>query len=95
MILSSRYRLLRRTDRDVRRRRLRFESMEEKRLLAVLTVNTDQDSFGPGDGLTSLREAIEMSNDLIGVDKIVLAKSLGTAVAMQSKSTEASQSIPP
>lgn len=39
-------------------RSLRFESLEDKRVLAPITVNTDLDVNNPSDGLTTLREAV-------------------------------------
>jgi hypothetical protein len=40
-------------------------------MLAVVTVNTVQDIVDPNDQLTSLREAVEMTNDHDGADEIV------------------------
>ena len=39
-------------------------------MLAVVTVDTEQDIVDPGDSLTSLREAIVMANNLAGADEI-------------------------
>jgi predicted outer membrane repeat protein len=50
---------------------LRFETLEDRRLLAVLTVDTDQDVVDFNDGVTSLREAIFAANILPGADEIV------------------------
>jgi len=47
------------------------EPIEPRRMLSIVTVNTDQDIVDPRDQLTSLREAIEMANDLEGADEIV------------------------
>ena len=49
-------------------RRIRFDTLEERRLLAVLPVTTAADS-GPG----SLREAIQTANTLADVDQIQFA----------------------
>lgn len=43
-------------------RRLRFESLEDRRLLAILTVNTLADGLAPGDGFVTLREAVLAAN---------------------------------
>ncbi len=43
-------------------RRLRIEPLEERRLLAVLTVNSPLDDVVAGDGLVTLREAIVAAN---------------------------------
>ena len=53
------------------RRGLRVEYLEKRRLLAVLTVDTDTDLVDGSDGLTSLREAVVMANELPGADEIV------------------------
>jgi hypothetical protein len=50
---------------------LRFEPLEDRRLLAVLTVDTDQDVVDFNDGATSLREAIFAANIVPGADEIV------------------------
>ncbi len=52
------------------RRRLRIESLEDRRLLAVVTVNTIADSVDFNDGVTSLREAIFATNLVGGPDTI-------------------------
>ncbi len=51
-------------------RRLRCERLEERRLLAVVTVDTDADLVDFSDGVTSLREAIFATNLVPGADEI-------------------------
>src|SRR5262245_1464584 len=53
-----------------RRRPLRFEPLESRRLLAVVTVNTLEDTINFDDHLTSLREAIFATNTVPGADTI-------------------------
>jgi hypothetical protein len=43
-------------------RRARFEPLEERTLLAILTVNSTLDDNTPGDGMVTLREAIIAAN---------------------------------
>ena len=68
-------------------RPLSFERLEDRTLLAVLTVNTLADGFTFGDGLVTLREAIEsaelgfatdlmQTGDNMGPDQIVFAAGL-------------------
>ncbi|MDZ4659144.1 MAG: choice-of-anchor Q domain-containing protein [Bythopirellula sp.] len=52
-------------------RSLRCEHLEDRRLLALLTVTTDQDVIDFNDGQTSLREAIFPANIVQGADEIV------------------------
>jgi fibronectin-binding autotransporter adhesin len=52
-------------------RSLRCERLEDRRLLAQLTVTTDQDIVDFNDGETSLREAIFAANIVPGADEIV------------------------
>ena len=54
-----------------RRRRLRAEPLEDRRLLSVVTVDTELDVVDVGDGVTSLREAISATNAMEGADAIV------------------------
>ena len=61
------------------RRSLRFEPLEDRRLLAVVTVNTLSDTVDATDGLTSLREAIIATNTAAGADTIDFAPSLTSA----------------
>jgi parallel beta-helix repeat protein len=57
-------------------RPLRFERLENRRLLAVTTVNTELDSIDPNDGFVSLREAIVGANAAAGPDTIDFDTSL-------------------
>ncbi len=57
-------------------RRLRIEPLEDRRLLAVVTVDTLDDSVDFNDGVTSLREAIFATNLVGGQDTIEFAASL-------------------
>ena len=57
-------------------RRLRIEPLEDRRLLAVVTVNTLDDTVDFNDGVTSLREAIFATNLVGGADTIEFAASL-------------------
>ncbi|MEM8865832.1 MAG: choice-of-anchor Q domain-containing protein [Planctomycetota bacterium] len=52
-------------------RRLRVEPLEDRRMLAVITVDTDLDVVDPADGVTSLREAVFAANAVAGADEIV------------------------
>jgi CSLREA domain-containing protein len=52
------------------RRRLRWERLEDRRLLAVATVTTLADTVDFNDGVTSLREAIFATNTVAGADTI-------------------------
>jgi hypothetical protein len=63
------------------RRRLRFEPLEDRRLLALVTVTTLGDTVNFGDGVTSLREAIFATNLVGGADTIEFAASLTSAGA--------------
>ena len=61
---------------------LRFEPLENRRLLAVVTVTTLSDTINFNDGVTSLREAMFATNTVPGADTIDFAPSLtagGTA----------------
>jgi hypothetical protein len=67
------------------RRRLRFEALEDRHLLAVVTVTTLADTINFGDGLLSLREAIFATNLVPGADTIDFAPALtagGTATIL-------------
>jgi hypothetical protein len=54
-----------------------LEPLEERRLLATLTVDTLSDTVDAGDGVTSLREAVAAANMAAGADTIEFALSLG------------------
>ena len=58
------------------RRMLRYEPLEDRRLLAVVTVTTLGDTINFNDGVTSLREAIFATNTVPGADTIDFAPSL-------------------
>ncbi len=58
-------------------RRLCFEQCEDRRMLAVLTVNSSLDNTIGGDGLLTLREAVDAANqdaipDIINFDASIL-----------------------
>lgn len=53
-----------------RRRRLRIESLESRRVLAALVVTTNLDVVDAQDGELSLREAVEQANSIPGPDTI-------------------------
>jgi len=57
-------------------RPLRFEPLEDRRVLAAITVTTLSDSTDLNDGLTSLREAIFAANLVAGAETINFAPSL-------------------
>jgi hypothetical protein len=57
-----------RRGRQIGRRKLRFEPLEERRLLAVLTVNSIEDNLTAGDQLVTLREAIKAANTNTATD---------------------------
>jgi Dockerin type I domain len=59
-----------RDGRYLHRRPLRLEPLEDRRLLALVTVTTDQDIVDFNDGVTSLREAIFATNTVPGADTI-------------------------
>ncbi len=59
-----------RSTRSPAARLLRYEPLEDRRMLAVVTVTTDQDVVDFNDGLTSLREAIFATNLVEGADEI-------------------------
>ncbi len=69
--------------RNICSRRLRFESLEYKRMLATITVNTDLDVNDENDGLTTLREAVEAANPS-GGDSINFALNPNSTIALDS-----------
>ncbi len=60
-------------------RRLHCERLEDRRLLAVVTVDTVDDTIDFDDGYTSLREAIFATNTVPGPDEIRFDPALFTA----------------
>src|SRR5262245_46801848 len=58
------------------RRALRLEPLEDRRMLAVITVTTTADTVNFNDGVTSLREAIFAANTVPGADTIEFAPAL-------------------
>lgn len=64
------------TGNSLYRRGLRYEPLEDRRLLAVVTVDTLSDTVDFNDGHTSLREAIFATNTVPGADTINFAPAL-------------------
>jgi hypothetical protein len=60
------------------RRKLRYEPLEHRQLLALVTVDTLEDTVDLTDGHTSLREAIFATNILSGLDTIEFSPALTT-----------------
>ena len=58
------------------RRTLRCEPLEQRWMLAVVTVTTVSDTTDLSDGLISLREAVFAANTISGADTIEFAPSL-------------------
>jgi predicted outer membrane repeat protein len=58
------------------RRKLRHEPLEDRRMLAVIMVNTNSDTTNLNDNLTTLREAIFAANVVPGADEIKFAPSV-------------------
>lgn len=66
-------------------RRLCAELLEDRRQLAAVTVTTHLDVVNAGDGLISLREAIQTTNAASGADEIYFDASLsGKTIVLQS-----------
>ena len=61
----------RQSQRPTHSRRPWVEALEDRRLLAVVTVDTELDVVDFNDGVTSLREAIFATNTVPGADEIV------------------------
>ena len=57
---------------ESRPRRLHLEALEDRTTPATFMVNTTHDDLTPGDGLFSLRKAINAANATPGRDVIVL-----------------------
>ena len=75
-------------------RRLGFESLEDRRMLAVATVDTHLDIVDQNDDFTSLREAIAYTNLLEGPDTIEFANSLlGETIHLTQGEMEISDSL--
>jgi hypothetical protein len=75
MFFSSWLRNLKVRSRPVRRTtgcRLRVESLEERTVLSIFNVTTPLDVVDAGDGLLSLREAVQAANTSPGADNIQL-----------------------
>ncbi|MEM9660520.1 MAG: hypothetical protein AAF961_19315, partial [Planctomycetota bacterium] len=60
-------------------RRLLCEPLENRRLLAVITVNSLSDTLAPGEGVTTLRAAVAQANAQAGPDEIRFDASLFAA----------------
>lgn len=66
-------------------RRLCAELLEDRRQLAAVTVTTHLDVVNAGDGLTSLREAIQTTNAAAGADEIYFDAALsGQTIVLQT-----------
>ena len=77
-----------------RGRHLHCEPLEDRRLLAVLTVDTAADTIDAGDGLTSLREAIAEANSLAGPDLIAFDPDLtGRTISLMRGEIEISETL--
>jgi uncharacterized repeat protein (TIGR01451 family) len=68
---------------------LRLERLEDRRLLATLTVNTVSDSDNAADPTLSLREAIEVSNGMLSVAALSPAAQLQVHGALATPNTVA------
>jgi uncharacterized repeat protein (TIGR01451 family) len=64
-----------------------LEVLEDRRLLAVLTVNTASDSVGPSDPTLSLREAIEVCNGTLSVADLNATAQLQVQGALATPNT--------
>jgi hypothetical protein len=70
---------------------LLLESLEGRQLLATFIVDTFNDVVDPGDGVTSLREAVSQANSLAGEDRIEL--SAGTYFLTRSAPNESNNAF--
>ena len=68
---SSQNKLRKSARKSPRRRSLGCEWLEDRRLLATFVVNQLEDIVDAGDGVTSLREAVNQANATVGADEIV------------------------
>ena len=58
--------------------RPRIESLEDRRLMAVITVTGTGDAINPTDGVVTLREAITAANDNKNISDVVGVGAYGT-----------------
>jgi uncharacterized repeat protein (TIGR01451 family)/CSLREA domain-containing protein len=68
-------------------RRYGLESLEDRRLLATITVNTTADENNQTDATLSLREAIEVSNGTLAVSSLSPQEKLQVSGALSSPNT--------
>jgi len=68
-------------------RHLQVEPLEDRRMLAVFSVTSNQDNTIAGDGLTTLREAIVAANLLDDADTINFASGLNNAIITLNQGT--------
>ncbi|QDV15149.1 HYR domain protein [Rosistilla oblonga] len=63
-------------------RRLRVETLESRRLLAVFNVTTFDDVVAASDGVLSLREAIDAANSSPGADEITFSETVAQPIVL-------------